>query len=234
MVDISDSDVRHMVDFLRGLNLNYELGPEHRYVNDPNGPVLICLDAVLQVHRNYRLVVKPRLAYFQRNWPDVRSLSNLKQLIESYGPEGFVKVWDYDYPAQVQTLERLVDWFLKYKREHDMDNDLEAICHWANQPYRQPLSADGVRGIGFKTTKYLQVLAGVDTVAPDTHILDAVNEAFEAFGVSAGPETAVVLLEATARQMGVSARELDYAIWKAYSGNQAGQKDSCHGRAVCG
>ena len=231
MVDISDSDVRYMVDFLRGLDLNFELGDEYRHVDKPSGPVLICLEAVLQIHRNFRLVVKPRLAYFQRNYPDTRSLADLKQLIELHGYEGFVKVWNYDDPERVETLERLVDWFLNYQQGHDIDDDLKAICHWANQPYRRPLSADGVRGIGIKTTKYLQMLAGVDTVAPDTHILKAVKQAFDAFGVSAGPEKAVLLIEKSARQMGVSARKLDHAIWKFYSGNQSGQQG--HGRAIC-
>ena len=233
MVDISDDDVRRMVNFLQGMNLDYGLGREHQYVNCPNGPVLICLDAVLQIHRKYEGVVKPRLAYFQRNWPDIFSLSDLKQLIELYGHEGFVKVWNYQYTERVQTLELLVDWFLDYKRERGIDNDLEAIRHWARRPYSQPLSANGVRGIGIKTTQYIRILAGVDTVAPDTHILDAVNDAFDAFGVSAGPETAIVLLEAAAREMGVSARKLDYAIWKIYSGNKAGQQKDCHGRAIC-
>ena len=131
MVDISDSDVRHMVDFLRGLNLNYELGREHCYVNYSNGPVLICLDAVLQIRQDYQHFVVPCIAHFRQHWSHIRSLSGLKQLIEQYGHDGFHEVWDYRYPARAQTLESLVEWFLTYKKEHRITDDLDAMRYWA-------------------------------------------------------------------------------------------------------
>lgn len=121
-----------------------------------------------------------------------------------------------------------MDWFLAYKREHGIAKDLDAMRHWAFQPDRQTLS---VYGIGFPTTQYIRILAGADTVKPDKHIRKAVKDAF---GRSAGDLTTVLLLEATARHMGVSARKLDYAIWKIYSGNKAGQQKDCHGRTIRG
>ena len=231
MVDINNDDLAELVSFLQGLNLDYSLGREFGYVDDPNGPVLICVDAVLQARRNYERIVKPRINRFRRQWPQISSLSDLKRLIERYGHGRFEEeVWDYRSPKRVQTLELLVDWFLAYKRKLGFADDLDAMRHWARQPYRQPLSADGVRGIGFKTTKYLQMLAGTQTVAPDTHIHQAVEDAL---GRSVANETAVDLLEEAARRLGVGATALDHAIWKVYSGNQAGQQKERHGRAVC-
>ncbi len=92
MVDISDDDVRRMADFLRGKKLDYGLGREHQYVNCPNGPVLICLDAVLQIRQNYQKSVVRQIAHFRQHWSDIRSLSDLKQLIERKGYDGFAEV----------------------------------------------------------------------------------------------------------------------------------------------
>ena len=217
---ISDADVERIVDFVvheLNLDLDDRLGDEYGY----DDPVLICLDAVLAVQRRYKQFVVPRIARFQQEYPHVRSLSDLKQLIECYGHRRFgEQVWNYRYLPRIQTLELLVNWFLAYQQKHGFADDLEAMRYWAQQPYKEPLSAYGVRGIGIATTQYLRMLAGADTVKPDVRIHQAIEDAL---GRSVENEEAISLIEEAVRRLGVGATTLDHAIWKVYSGNQAGR-----------
>ena len=217
---VSGADVERIVHFvLHELNLDLDdrLGDEYGY----DDPVLICLDAVLAIRHKYKQFVVPRIARFQQEYPHIRSLSDLKQLIERYGHRRFgEQVWDYRYPVRVQTLELLASWFIAYRQEHGFADDLNAMRYWAQQPYKEPLSAYGVRGIGIATTQYLRMLAGADTVKPDVRIHQAIEDAL---GRSVTDAEAISLIEEAARRLGVGATTLDHAIWKVYSGNQAGQ-----------
>ena len=213
---VSDADVERIVDFVMhelNLDLDDRLGDEYGY----DDPVLICLDAVLAIQRRYKQFVVPRIARFQQECPHIRSLSDLKQLIERYGHRRFgEQVWNYRYLPRIQTLELLVNWFLAYQQKHGFADDLEAMRYWAQQPYREPLSAYGVRGIGIATTQYLRMLAGADTVKPDVRIHQAIEDAL---GRSVEDAEAISIIEAAARRLGVGAVTLDHAIWKFYSGN---------------
>lgn len=91
----SDADVERIFDFVvheLNLDLDDRLGDEYGY----DDPVLICLDAVLAIQHRYKQFVVPRIARFQQEHPHIRSLSDLKQLIESYGHRRFgEQVWNY-------------------------------------------------------------------------------------------------------------------------------------------
>ena len=213
---VSGADVERIAHFVvheLNLDLDDRLGDEYGYDN----PVLICLDAVLAIQRRYKQFVVPRISRFQQEYPHIRSLSDLKQLIERYGHRRFgEQVWNYRYLPRIQTLELLVNWFLAYQQKHGFADDLEAIRYWAQQPYQEPLSAYGVRGIGIATTQYLRMLTGADTVKPDVRIHQAIEDAL---GRSVENEEAISLIEEAARRLGVGATTLDHAIWKFYSGN---------------
>lgn len=114
-----------------------------------------------------------------------------------------------------------MNWFLAYQRKHGFADDLEAMRYWAQQPYKEPLSAYGVRGIGIATTQYLRMLAGANTTKPDRHIRQAIKDAL---GRWVEDEEAIFLIEAVAQRLDMRATNLDHAIWKLYSGDQAGQQ----------
>lgn len=71
-----------------------------------------------------------------------------------------------------------------------------------------------MKGIGFTTFQYLRMLCGADTVKPDVHISKAVREAL---GKQLSPMAVVELVEQSAKNMGIQARQLDYTIWLHYS-----------------
>lgn len=191
------------------LDLNAPLPARFHYGES----ALICLDTVLSIGRDHGDFVEPRMNHFLQHWPRVRSLPDLRWLIERKGPGGLAAVWNYWHPARAQTLERLVDWFLIYQREHDINDDLDAMRHWALQPGSQKLNED-VDGLGFAPMQYIRMLAGADTVMPDQQIRRAVGAALGYRG-PAGEKTAVEMLEAAALRLDVEARKLDSAIREA-------------------
>lgn len=207
---VSDSDVKRLVSALRHQQVDVAaaLGEEFGYVQEPQGPVLICLDLVLSGRQHYGRVVEPRIAAFRQEWADIRSLEELKQLIATYGHEGFgTQVWRFR--GRVSTLVKLVDWFLKYKSQHGLDDDLESVQHWARTwpGKRLPL-----RDIGEVRTRYLRMLAGVDTVAPTPPIQQFVRDAVRH---DATDEEIVRLVQRAAHRLGVRPVQLDHAIWQA-------------------
>ena len=189
------------------------LGDEYGY----DDPVLICLDAVLAIQRRYKQFVVPRIARFQQECPHIRSLSDLKQLIERYGHRRFgEQVWNYRYLPRIQTLELLVNWFLAYQQKHGFADDLEAMRYWAQQPYREPAQC-------LRSTRNRHRNDAVPTDAGRCRHREAgcpyPSAIEDALGRSVEDAEAISIIEAAARRLGVGAVTLDHAIWKFYSGN---------------
>ncbi len=207
MADSSD----RILSFVRKHNLDFNAPLPARFHYEESA--LICLDTVLSIGQidSHTEFVGPRMDHFRQHWPRVRSLPDLRWLIERKGHGGFAAIWNYRYP--VQTLGRLVDWFLSYQWEHDIDDDLEAMRHWAQQPVSQKF-IDDVDGIGFPMAQYIRMLAGANTVMPNDPIRRAVGAALGRPGLVGGKE-AVEMLEAAACRLDVEARKLDSAIREA-------------------
>jgi hypothetical protein len=64
------------------------------------------------------------------------------------------------------------------------------------------------------TWHYVQMLAGIEGVKPDRMIVRFVADALELPRRSVTPEFALELLTAAAAQMGMSATDLDHAVWQ--------------------
>jgi hypothetical protein len=71
-----------------------------------------------------------------------------------------------------------------------------------------------VEGIAIKTYQYLRMLFGVNTIAPNRHIMRLINDAL---GKKINGKDAIILMEEAAKRMGWEARNLDNAIWKKQS-----------------
>ena len=207
MVDRTD----RILDFVQRHNLDCNIPLPARFHYEESA--LICLDAVLSIRQidSHTEFVEPRMSRFRQHWPRVRSLPDLRWLIERRGRGRFAAIWNYRYPVWIP--EQLVDWFLNYQREHDIDDDLEAMRHWAQQPVSQKF-IDAVDGIGFPMAQYIRMLAGADTVMPNDTIRMAVGAALGRPGLC-GEKEAVEILEAAACRLGVEARKLDTAIREA-------------------
>ena len=73
------------------------------------------------------------------------------------------------------------------------------------------LKAEGIRGIGFVTLRYLMMLGGEENqIKPDRHIINFVSDIVRH---PAGSDEATVILKNEAIRVGVSPREVDHSVW---------------------
>ncbi len=208
----SATDERYIQQFLEHigkLDLSYDMSPiEHSYTN----PVLIVVDAVLSMNRNYNELVVPRLKIFQESGPE--SLHDLLLLITTIGHEEFCRIWKYNHLERVRILEDLVKKFLMIQKEFGIESELEALRKWGKESKPEDFVSFQVRGIGFTTFQYLRILCGANTIKPDVHISRAV---YDATGKKFPERKIVTILEQSADRLGVQASILDHAIWQHYS-----------------
>lgn len=198
--------------FLRHIKtLPLDLGqnvPEFHYAN----PVLILVDCVLSMNRKYEGFVVPRIKLIEN--ANITSLKQLDDIIKQEGIEGFAHVWNYSDQRRVEILENLIKKFLKLKEQYGLSGDLETLQKWGKRAKPEEWKTFGVKGIAFTTYQYLRILCGANTIKPDIHI----KRAFvEGVGENRPLEEIVEVIELTAKQLHVSASQLDYALWSYYS-----------------
>lgn len=206
-----EKEVAQLITFLQHIPMTQAVdGGEFGY----NNPVLVCMDAVLSMNRKYDSFVRPRIAAFRANYPDLNSLAALLAQIERDGQEAFCGMWNYKHAERVEILIALAEMYVTYAATHQTDDELTAMKHWAAHAsisnYRQQV----VPGIGLATFQYLRMLLGVSTVKPDVHIRRALREAL---GRNVSNIEAIALVEAASAQMGLSALHVDHNIWRYYS-----------------
>jgi hypothetical protein len=159
MSDQFTQELQKLIDYLSNISITEKLeANEFGYDN----PVDICMDAVLSIRRKYYAFVVPRLEYFRKNCPEIKSLQAILALIHSVGHEEFCKLWNYNHLARVQLLEALVQRFITYVTEINFQDELKGMQHWANNAQPQDYQHFGVKGVGLATFQYLRMLLGVE------------------------------------------------------------------------
>jgi hypothetical protein len=211
---LQTSDIDKLSTYLITLPLeidNYEDGYEY------NNPVLTLVDAVLSINRNYNNFVKPRLEIIKTS--GISSFDQLKDRLDE-GAESFMEFWNYNHLERVDILKNLLSFYISFKKKNNLDNDIETLNLWAEQSSVESFKEWNIKGIGFTTYQYLRMLCGADTVKPDIHIFRVIEKAL---GRKLSTKDCVLLIERTSKEMNVSARSLDHAIW-LYSSSKNGSK----------
>ena len=202
---------KRYVEFINSLNLRFTKKPEEYGYNNP---VILLMDATLSINRQYNKFVLPRIEHFEQAFPNINTLKKLNKLIEKKGVNGFEEVWNYKHPKRVEILQSLVNFFLVYKTESSIKDDLESMKHWAQTVDINSGKILPIEGIGFATSQYIRKMLGVDSVKPDIHIKRSI---FEGIGEKMSDKKTVLFIENVAKTMNITATALDYAIWKYYS-----------------
>lgn len=169
------------------------------------------IDAVLSLNRNYDSFLVPRLDAFQANFPDVRSVAELHDMLASFeDPHAFLKqTMRYDDRARAATLAGVVAYLLKEVSANAPETD--ALRNWAEEAKPEDYKKMGVRGFGLAGFQYLRMLFGANTTKPDVHVLRFVSEAL---GRPVSDVEGLRLLEEAAGSWGLSLRDLDTSIWE--------------------
>ena len=208
--------VAKMTDHDRLVTVLRSLAPSIKKSADPawfREPAVRVIDCVLSLNRAYDRFVVPRLDRFEREHPDVRSISELRALIASYpSPHQFVmNALNYRHEARAITLAAVVNWFATITGKGPDASELSELQTWADSANPADHAALHIGGLGLAGFQYLRMLFGANTTKPDIHILRFVEECV---GHPVSPIRALQLLENAAGEVGIILRDLDTTIWE--------------------
>ena len=117
------------------------------------------------------------------------------------------ELWGYNYWNRAQQLRQLLEHFISVGV-----TDKEKLRAWAaNSDFEHDFQGK-VKGLGFAIYKWLVMRLGVDSVKPDIRVHRFLRRAT---GRALSNEEAVSVVESVAKELGRSARELDFSIWEA-------------------
>lgn len=175
-----------------------------------NSPVLVCIDAVLSINRQYYKFVVPRIKYFMDNHPEIITLKQLKVILEEEGAQGFSHYWNYNHVQRYETLYRLVEKFLEIQQKYNAETELASLRLWSQSINVKDFSEFNVKGIGIATFQYLRLMLGASTVKPDVHIKKAI---FTAIGRKVNDIDAIILFEEACKTLCVPTKAMDHELW---------------------
>lgn len=171
------------------------------------------IDCVLSLNRRYDSFVVPRLDGFERQHPDIHSVSDLQRLIATYSSPGrFVaEALDYNDEARAAMLSAVVDWFVTVSGTGTYAAQLVNLEQWAAAARPGDYALLLIYGFGISGFQYLRMLFGGNTTKPDIHIRRFVASCV---GHSVSDIDALLLLENAAPEAGVPLRDFDTTIWE--------------------
>jgi hypothetical protein len=167
---------------------------------------------VLDFRLKSNLVKRAIGHYRAKHWEELRTFSDLKNLLQKYqdnnaeSTEAALYLWGYRYWTRLSLLRKLMDYFgsihvltqqelMKWARESDYERDFKGR----------------IPGMAFAVYQWLVMRQGVETVKPDVHLKRFVTGIVNH---SVTDEEIVATLENIARELTLKTYELDWKMWE--------------------
>jgi hypothetical protein len=179
-----------------------------------DNPAAVIVNTALAMNWNWETHAKPRVKRFRREYPNVESFSDLRQLLDSMSEKDFCKrVLDLNITRsrnpRYGLLKALVDGFLRYKKAKRFANDWETIQKWGEHVDLYDLANDpvvgGVNGIGVATVQNIRIISGFNTSKPDRRVIEALKHL--------GIENPVQIVDLLSELTNIPSIELDQLFW---------------------
>ena len=164
-------------------------------------PAVRVIDCVLSLNRNYDRFLVPRLDAFEKKYPNVRSVRQLRDEIKKHPtPADFVRrSLNYNHAARADTLSAVVDWLSAVVAgNHLAPQQLKNLEKWAQSAKSEDYKKLAIHGFGLAGFQYLRMLFGANTTKPDIHICKFVEKYV---GGKVSPTKALSLLEQAALEL---------------------------------
>jgi hypothetical protein len=146
-------------------------------------PAMALLSVVLAANRNYNKVVEPNLIKIIKGYPNLKTLNQLSEIIESKTEQEFFEFWGHKDRKKYSTLQRLLSTINKDLRElyPKSINDFELMKNWGDNVdlinYEEDIIGR-IPNIGVATIQHLRMVYGVDTVKPDQRVKEVLDYEF--------------------------------------------------------
>lgn len=158
--------------------------------------------------------VEKAIAHFKAHrWHELRTIEDLEALFERYptDQEGLtdlaVHLWGYRLWTRARQLRDLTEYFHRIGVV-----DQPSLKRWAERSKFERDFQARVKGLGIAVYHWLVMRQGVDTVKPDVHVR---RFAERAVGRPLDDRDVVDVVTKAAHRLGMSAFELDWAVWEA-------------------
>jgi len=154
--------------------------------------------------------------YWNNRWDDIRTIDQLQDVLARHpddrqGNRAVAQyLWGNNHWMRIEWLRGFVPFLV--------DNGLasqEALREWAHRSDFHRDFEGRVKNLGINAYKWLTPRLGVDTVKPDTHLHNFVEPVV---GHPISDEELVRVVEAAARRIGLSPRQLDASLWEFQRG----------------
>ncbi|MFV2044790.1 MAG: hypothetical protein ACC700_16340, partial [Anaerolineales bacterium] len=162
-------------------------------------------DAILQAGTNYATVVEPRVNAILKTYPDARTTTAFRDLLERVGVKEVLSWKDDEKPNRVLALT-------EFLLSEGIDTEQE-LRNWISADQNRE-RIQVVHGVGPKTADYLRILVGFQTAAVDRYVYRLLEEAGIA---TVSYEDAREILNLAADSLGVERSRFDHSVWKHMS-----------------
>lgn len=182
-------------------------------------PAVTVIECVLQINRNYKKMVLPRLKVFEEKYPETQRIAELAELIDNYPtPHAFMKEeLNYNHEDRARILESVVRRIRTVvEGVQTLEEEKESLKHWAISAKPQDYRALNIKGFGLASFQFLRLAFGAQTVKPDVHVRNFLSKTLMR---NISSIQSVLLLEGASKQVGLSVRDVDNFIWKRGLGN---------------
>ena len=131
--------------------------------------------------------MRVRYDRFRKEFPNITTLSALKQKIDSTAALEFCKTYldinasrsAADKNPKYCLLKELTDGFLEYQKEHGLSSEIEAIRHWSARVKPEDLKNDPIgkrHGVGPGVIGNIKLNLGERVSKPDRHVIGVMKE----------------------------------------------------------
>ncbi len=145
-------------------------------------PAIIIIEIILAANRNYNKVVEPKIKNIEKNYPDLKSIEQLKNLMERKTEEEFFEFWGHKDKKKYNTLLLVIERFKSLKEKYkDIYDDYEVIKKWAETANKLDVKNDifgSIPNISIATFQHLRMNFGIDTVKPDQRVKEVLETEF--------------------------------------------------------
>ena len=151
--------------------------------NDSLTPIL---RTALVINRK-ESAMKVRYSRFRKKFPNITTLSALKQAMDSTDPSEFCKKYldinasssAADNNPKYCLLRELTNGFLEYQKEHRFSSEIDALRHWSANVNPKKLKSDCIgkrHGVGPGVIGNIKLNLGERVVKPDRHAIGVMKE----------------------------------------------------------
>jgi len=135
-------------------------------------PVLLVVDAAsTTTGQSYFNQAMPQVEAFRDQFVATGNITTFGELAE-VGEE-------FKNCLPGERKHRVATEIASYLADRSEDSDLESLQEWAREADPQTYTHDPVgqiNGVGLRTFQFLRMLAGIDSVKPDTHVISFIDE----------------------------------------------------------